>query len=94
MEIKFSRTNAPLKILDLKDKAIGVIHHTYGYERCSHCGSETRETFITGYGLQIDGRYWGQGRVLRPKGKGGMSGVSMRRLKDIKALAIKVLRND
>ena len=43
---------------------------------------------ISGYNLTVKDRYWGQGRVLRPKGSGGMAATHMRRLKDIKALAI------
>lgn len=90
MIIHFSRTRAPLLILDQFDHHVGTITTTRRdiTRKCECCGQPVWvKNVISGYNLTIKDRYWGQGRVLRPKGKGGMSGTWMRRLKDIKALA-------
>ncbi len=94
MKIHFSKINTPLMILDGNDHAVGSINQTYKAARCPTCGGELRTKLrITGYSIQVYGRYWGQGRVLRPKGQGGASGVHMPTLKAAKALVIDRLEN-
>ncbi len=96
MKIHFSRNRSPLLVLDEHDHHIGDIHTTYRdiTRKCECCGQKVWvRNVIAGYTLTVKGRYWGQGRVLRPAGKGGASGTWMRKLKDLKALAIDRLEN-
>jgi len=91
MKIHFSRRNAPLLVLDEHGNEVGEIRPTRKdiTRKCECCGGAVWvKNVITGYALLVKGRYWGRGRVLRPKGQGGMSGTHMRKLSDIKALAI------
>lgn len=96
MKIKFSRIRSPLLVLDEHDNHIGSITTCYRdiTRKCECCGQPVWvKNVISGYNLTVKDRYWGQGRVLRPKGAGGMSATHMRKLKDIKALAIDRLEN-
>lgn len=94
MKIHFSTRNSPLTILDERQNHVGSIKTRRRdiTRKCECCGQEVWvKNVIAGYSLYIKGRYWGLNKVLRPNGKGGMAGVGMRKLSDIKALAVKVL---
>ena len=91
MKIHFSRSRSPLLVLDEFDNTVAAIHATRKdiTRTCECCGQSVHvKSVVNGYVLSVKDRYWGQGRVLRPKGKGGAAGTWMRKLSDLKALAI------
>lgn len=88
--IEFNRRfqSSPYRIF-LNGSPIGVIFrqgHNVTTKRCGSCDHMLEEEWRTkAFAVSIDGRLWGPDGELRPKGKGGYSCRSFKRLKDAKA---------
>ncbi len=75
-------------------EVLGEITHWYRQRKrpaCPTCGHSKTERVVRGYGLAIKGRLFGSDDNLVPKGRGGYSGMNIKRLKDAKAKAIEIL---
>lgn len=95
MNITFDRKWAGMILI--KDEAgeiLGEITHWYRERKkpaCETCGHIKTERVVRGYGLAIKGRLFGNDDEMVPKGRGGYSGVNIKRLKDAKARAVELL---
>ena len=95
MKITFDRKWAGMILIkDEAGEVVGEITHRYREREkpaCETCGHRKTERVVRGFGLQINGRCFGPGDELRPKGHGGYSGMNVKRLKDAKAKAVELL---
>jgi hypothetical protein len=95
MKITFDRKwTGMILIKDEAGEVVGEITHRYRDRKkpaCETCGHVRTEQVVRGFGLQINGRCFGPDNELRPKGKGGYSGMNVKRLKDAKAKAEELL---
>lgn len=94
MKMMFDRKWAGMILIkDEAGEVLGEITHQIRDRKkpaCPTCGHQKTETVVVGFGLSIKGRCFGSDDELVPKGRGGYSGVNIKRLKDAKAKAVEL----